>query len=115
MIDCFASQCAYCRSSIASGQRWVREKIYDPALNSGDPSYTVPLWRIGNWDGTPTELLNGDKINHIHPSDVRISTWNPRTYVIGVSSPGVVPLPPSLLLGLGAVPTLALLRRRMRR
>ena len=39
MIDCFASQCAYCRSSIASGQRWVREKIYDPALNSHDPSY----------------------------------------------------------------------------
>jgi hypothetical protein len=39
MIDCFASQCAYCRSSIASGQRWVREKIYDPALNSRDPNY----------------------------------------------------------------------------
>jgi len=39
MIDCFGSQCDYCRSSIASGQRWVREKIYDPALNSRDPSY----------------------------------------------------------------------------
>ena len=22
-------ECAYCRSSIASGQRWVREKIYE--------------------------------------------------------------------------------------
>jgi hypothetical protein len=39
MIDCFARQCDYCRSSIVSGQRWVREKIYDPALNSRDPSY----------------------------------------------------------------------------
>ncbi len=39
MIDCFASQCRYCRSSIVSGQRWVREKIYDAALNSPDPSY----------------------------------------------------------------------------
>ena len=32
-------QCAYCRSPIASGERWVREKIYDPALNGRDPSY----------------------------------------------------------------------------
>jgi len=39
MNDCFASQCDYCRSSIGSGQRWVREKIYDPALNRRDPSY----------------------------------------------------------------------------
>src|SRR5882724_7335095 len=39
MIDCLASQCDYCRSSIVSGQRWVREKIYDPALNGRDPSY----------------------------------------------------------------------------
>jgi len=39
MIVCCANQCAFCRSSIVSGQRWVREKIYDPALNSNDPSY----------------------------------------------------------------------------
>jgi len=39
MIVCFANQCAYCRSSIVPGQRWVREKIYDPALNGRDPSY----------------------------------------------------------------------------
>jgi hypothetical protein len=39
MIDCFASQCGYCRSSIVSGQRWVREKIYDAALNGRNPSY----------------------------------------------------------------------------
>ena len=39
MNDCFASYYDYCRSSIVSGQRWVREKIYDPALSSRDPSY----------------------------------------------------------------------------
>jgi hypothetical protein len=39
MIVCFANQCDYCRSSIVPGQRWVREKIYDPALNGRDPSY----------------------------------------------------------------------------
>jgi hypothetical protein len=39
MIARFTHQCDYCRSSIVSGQRWVREKIYDPALNGRDPSY----------------------------------------------------------------------------
>jgi hypothetical protein len=39
MIAFCANQCAYCRSSIVSGQRWVREKIYDPALHGREPSY----------------------------------------------------------------------------
>jgi hypothetical protein len=39
VIDCSAKQCDYCHSSINLGQRWVREKIYDPALNGRDPSY----------------------------------------------------------------------------
>jgi hypothetical protein len=40
MIDCYYScQCQYCRSSIVSGEKWVREKIYDSALNGREPSY----------------------------------------------------------------------------
>jgi len=39
VIGCCAKQCAYCHSSIILGQRWVREKIYDPALDGRDPSY----------------------------------------------------------------------------
>ena len=39
MIVDTAKQCAYCRSPIVSGQRWVREKIFDSALNGRDPSY----------------------------------------------------------------------------
>ena len=39
MIVCCVNQCAYCHTPIVSGQRWVREKIYDPALNGHDPSY----------------------------------------------------------------------------
>jgi len=31
--------CDYCQSSIALGQRWVREKIYDPQSNGQDPAY----------------------------------------------------------------------------
>jgi rhamnogalacturonan endolyase len=61
------------------------------ALNTitvtGDPSAVTPLWRIGDWDGTPAEFLNGDKVTYMHPSDVRIATWNPGPYVVGSSSP----------------------------
>jgi hypothetical protein len=32
-------QCDHCKSSIVSGQRWVREKIYEPTLNGRYPSY----------------------------------------------------------------------------
>lgn len=39
MIVRCANQCAYCQSPIASDQRWVREKIYDPTLNGREASY----------------------------------------------------------------------------
>jgi len=40
MSTCNTHECGYCRSSINFGQRWVREKIYDPASqNGGEPSY----------------------------------------------------------------------------
>lgn len=76
----------------------------DPLVNSddprgkwhiakGDPSLTQALFRIGEWDGTPREFLNGDKITVMHPSDVRLSSWfatasaaNP--YVVGSSQVG---------------------------
>jgi len=31
--------CNYCQHSIIDGQRWVREKIYDPRLTAQDPAY----------------------------------------------------------------------------
>jgi rhamnogalacturonan endolyase len=48
---------------------------------------TKPLWRIGDWNGTPAGLLNGDKATKMHPSDVRMSNWNPGAYVVGTSTP----------------------------
>jgi len=32
-------QCVYCGLSIDPGTRWVREKIYEPALNGREPRY----------------------------------------------------------------------------
>jgi len=63
-------------------------------LAKGDPSLTQALFRIGEWDGTPREFLNGDKVTIMHPSDVRMSPWfdtaseaNP--YQVGYSTPRV--------------------------
>ena len=33
------SRCAYCGSPIEKGQRWVREKIVEPAFAGLDPTY----------------------------------------------------------------------------
>jgi rhamnogalacturonan endolyase len=61
------------------------------ALNTitiaGDPSATTPVWRIGNWDGTPAEFLNGGRVTTMHPSDVRMSAWTPGDYTVGSSNP----------------------------
>lgn len=53
---------------------------------TGDPGATAALWRIGEWDGSPKEFLNGDKINAMHPSDVRMAYWTPPDYLVGSSS-----------------------------
>jgi rhamnogalacturonan endolyase len=50
---------------------------------SGDPSADSALWRIGDWDGTPLELMNGQTFNIRHPSDVRNTAWGPVTYAVG--------------------------------
>lgn len=59
------------------------------ALNTititGDPSSQAAIWRIGNWDGAPTEFRNGSSITTMHPQDVRLSSWTPGTYVVGSS------------------------------
>ncbi|KAG8782003.1 hypothetical protein FRC15_007716 [Serendipita sp. 397] len=50
------------------------------------------LWSIGNSDGTPKGFLNADKIETMHPSDSRMSSWGPVTYTIGSSSASSWPM-----------------------
>ncbi len=51
-----------------------------------DPSSKGALWRIGDWDGSPTELRNGDKLTSMHPSDVRMASWAPGDFLVGTSA-----------------------------
>ena len=39
MFICNSNECAYCRSPIAAGQRWVRVKIYESAYTAGGAQY----------------------------------------------------------------------------
>jgi rhamnogalacturonan endolyase len=54
---------------------------------SKDPSSTPALWRIGDFDGSPVEFLNGSRVTTMHPSDVRMSPWTVGDYTIGSSTP----------------------------
>lgn len=52
---------------------------------------TTVIWRIGEFDGQPFELKNGDKITRMHPSDVRMGSWG-GTYTIGSSRASDFPM-----------------------
>lgn len=58
----------------------------NPVAITADPEATPTLWRIGHWDGTPQEFINGDKLTFMHPSDVRMASWNISPFVIGQSN-----------------------------
>lgn len=40
MVASGTNICAHCAAEIESGQRWVREKVYEPALAGREPRYT---------------------------------------------------------------------------
>lgn len=49
------------------------------------------IWRIGEFDGQPFELKNGDKITRMHPSDTRMTSWS-GTYTVGTSKASDFPM-----------------------
>lgn len=59
---------------------------------NNDPSKASSIWRIGNWDGTPREFLNGQTIPIRHPSDSRNPSWGPVSHATGSATnkfPGI--------------------------
>lgn len=59
----------------------------DTVAIGNDPAHTPALWRIGSWDGTPKEFINGDKLTEMHPIDVRMAPWTVPPFVVGQSNP----------------------------
>jgi len=49
-------------------------------------SHPTTIWKVGTWDGSPKEFLNGNNISQWHPQDPRNSSWGPKTFAIGSSA-----------------------------
>jgi hypothetical protein len=39
MVASCSNICAHCAAEIVAGERWVREKVYEPALAGREPRY----------------------------------------------------------------------------
>ncbi|MFF7370506.1 rhamnogalacturonan lyase B N-terminal domain-containing protein [Streptomyces tricolor] len=61
------------RVTVAAGATTALDTITIPA--SGDPSAARAIWRIGDWNGTPSGFKNADLMTYAHPSDVRAAPW----------------------------------------
>lgn len=64
--------------AVTAGGTTTKDITYKEAQRS-------PIFRIGEFDGEPFELKNGDKITRMHPSDTRMSSWS-GTYTVGSSA-----------------------------
>lgn len=79
---------------------------------SGSSPAAGTLFQIGTIDGTPRGFLNADKIETMHPSDVRMSNWNVGTFTATSSAAGfpmamfkAVNSPLTVNFALGSVPS----------
>ncbi|KAH7333110.1 Rhamnogalacturonase B, N-terminal-domain-containing protein [Rhexocercosporidium sp. MPI-PUGE-AT-0058] len=51
------------------------------------------IFKLGDYDGTPTSFLNADKQQRMHPSDTRMSPWTPSgAFTIGTSPASSLPM-----------------------
>ncbi|KAK6354617.1 hypothetical protein TWF696_003758 [Orbilia brochopaga] len=60
------------------------------SISSTESSPSV-VWRVGQFDGQPFELKNGNNFLRMHPSDSRMSSWG-GTYTVGSSSANAFPM-----------------------
>nr|WSY50671.1 polysaccharide lyase family protein [Streptomyces sp. NBC_00886] len=59
--------------AVTAGGTTTLNSIAIPSSN--DPSNASAIWRIGNWDGSPSGFKNADLMTYAHPSDVRAASW----------------------------------------
>jgi rhamnogalacturonan endolyase len=55
-----------------------------------DPSDSPVIWRIGDWDGTPTGFKNAALMTSAHPSDSRAASWM-GDFTVGTSADSSFP------------------------
>lgn len=59
--------------TVSAGATTTLNTITVPSSN--DPANASAIWRIGDWDGTPSGFKNAALMTYAHPSDVRAASW----------------------------------------
>ncbi|MFF7448086.1 MULTISPECIES: rhamnogalacturonan lyase B N-terminal domain-containing protein [unclassified Streptomyces] len=59
--------------SVSAGATTTLNSLAIPSSN--DPSNASAIWRINDWNGTPSGFKNADLMTYAHPSDVRAASW----------------------------------------
>ncbi|MHC3469749.1 rhamnogalacturonan lyase B N-terminal domain-containing protein [Streptomyces sp. 7R007] len=59
--------------TVTAGATTTLNTIAVPSSN--DPGNASAIWRIGDWNGTPSGFKNADLMTYAHPSDVRAASW----------------------------------------
>ncbi|MFF5472103.1 rhamnogalacturonan lyase B N-terminal domain-containing protein [Streptomyces achromogenes] len=59
--------------SVSAGGTTTLNTITIPSTN--DPANASAIWRIGDWNGTPSGFKNAGLMTYAHPSDVRAAPW----------------------------------------
>ncbi|MEW2115490.1 rhamnogalacturonan lyase B N-terminal domain-containing protein [Streptomyces sp. NPDC005474] len=59
--------------TVSAGATTTLNTIAIPSSN--DPSNASAIWRINDWNGTPSGFKNADLMTYAHPSDVRAASW----------------------------------------
>ncbi len=59
--------------SVSAGGTTTLNSIAIPSSN--DPGNASAIWRINDWNGTPSGFKNADLMTYAHPSDVRAASW----------------------------------------
>ncbi|MFI6661633.1 rhamnogalacturonan lyase B N-terminal domain-containing protein [Streptomyces sp. NPDC050523] len=59
--------------TVTAGTATTLNSIAIPSSN--DPSNASAIWRIGDWNGSPSGFKNADLMTYAHPSDVRAASW----------------------------------------
>ncbi|MFI5681367.1 rhamnogalacturonan lyase B N-terminal domain-containing protein [Streptomyces cellulosae] len=59
--------------SVSAGGTTTLNSIAIPSSN--DPSNASAIWRINDWNGTPSGFKNADLMTYAHPSDTRAASW----------------------------------------
>jgi autotransporter-associated beta strand protein len=78
------------------GRRTVTVKAATTTTANIANSFYVPsnpIFRVGTFDGSPVGFLNADKIETMHPSDVRMGNWTSLPeFVVGTNTDAQFPM-----------------------